>query len=183
MRRLALLLCLSSGLLCAAGPIGNLSAAGAGHGTAQQLLMPAPSLGDPHRVVRVYLPPSYFTPEAAHRRYPVVYMLHGWPGGENNWLALGKAAETADFLIHALGGTPESTRVEWADGWTQTRAFSQGRFLVLGFAGTEGTDHLNHLRRTRRPGRCSRRPRSGPSPTRGTGRSSVSRMAAAPRST
>src|SRR4051812_40032757 len=56
-------------------------------------------------------------------------------------------AETADFLIHALGGSPEPTRVEWADGWTQTRAFSRGRFLVLGFAGTEGVDHLNHLRR------------------------------------
>ena len=106
MRRLALLLCLSSGLLCAAGPIGNLSAAGAGHVTVQQLFMPAPSLGDPHRVVRVYLPPSYFTPEAAHRRYPVVYMLHGWPGSENNWLALGKAAETADSLI-ARGAIPE----------------------------------------------------------------------------
>ncbi len=56
-------------------------------------------------------------------------------------------ADTADFLIHALGGTPGSSQVKWADGWTQTRAFSKGRFLVLGFAGTEGVDHLNHLRR------------------------------------
>ena len=60
-----------------------LAAASAGRGTVQQLFMPAPSLRDPHRIVRVYLPPSYSTPEAAHRRYPVVYMLHGWPGSEN----------------------------------------------------------------------------------------------------
>src|SRR5262249_50852821 len=56
-------------------------------------------------------------------------------------------AETADFLIHALGGTPKSSQVTWAEGWTQTRAFAKGRFLVLGFAGTEGVDHMNHLRR------------------------------------
>jgi enterochelin esterase-like enzyme len=61
--------------------------------------MPAPSLGDPHRAVRVYLPPSYFRPEAAGRRYPAVYLLHGWPGSEGNWFGIGKAAVTADSLI------------------------------------------------------------------------------------
>jgi hypothetical protein len=56
-------------------------------------------------------------------------------------------AETADFLIRSLDGTPEPAQARWADGWTQTRAFARGRFVVLGFAGTEGTDHMNHLRR------------------------------------
>jgi enterochelin esterase-like enzyme len=37
-------------------------------------------------------------------------MLHGWPGSENNWLALGKAAETADSLI-ARGAIPEGILV------------------------------------------------------------------------
>jgi hypothetical protein len=54
--------------------------------------------------------------------------------------------ETADFLIRAVNGTPEATDVSWVDGWTQTRRFARGRFLVLGFAGTEGADHMRHLR-------------------------------------
>ena len=57
--------------------------------------------------------------------------------------------EVADYLIAAVGGDtrPESKHVDWADGWTQTRAFARGRFVVLGFDGTQGTDHMNHLRR------------------------------------
>ncbi len=55
-------------------------------------------------------------------------------------------SETADFLIRALGGAAEPIQVEWAKGWNQTRAFAQGRFVVLGFAGTEGPDHMSHLR-------------------------------------
>lgn len=55
-------------------------------------------------------------------------------------------AETADFLIRAVGGTAEPRRVEWVEGWTQTRAFSRGQFVVLGFDGTQGADHMNHLR-------------------------------------
>ena len=54
--------------------------------------------------------------------------------------------EVADFLIDAVGGKAEPAKVEWAEGWTQTRAFAKGRFVVLGFAGTEGADHMSHLR-------------------------------------
>jgi hypothetical protein len=54
--------------------------------------------------------------------------------------------EAADFLIRAVGGESETTEISWGDGWTQTRLFTRGRFLVLGFAGTEGNDHMNHLR-------------------------------------
>src|SRR5262249_24791842 len=46
------------------------------HGTVQRLTMSAPSLGEPRRDVRVYLPPSYFDPDARSRRYPTVYLLH-----------------------------------------------------------------------------------------------------------
>ena len=55
--------------------------------------------------------------------------------------------EVADFLIAAVGGKPEPGRVEWAEGLILNRTFSRGRFLVLGFEGTQGPDHLNHLRR------------------------------------
>jgi hypothetical protein len=57
--------------------------------------------------------------------------------------------EVADFLIRAVGGTARSTYVRWAEGWVQTRTFSRGRFVVLGFEGTDGAGHLDHLRRIR----------------------------------
>lgn len=75
-------------------------------GTVLRLQMDAPSLGKTRRTVRVYLPPSYDLPQAADRRYPVVFLLHGWPGSDGNWLSLGKANEAADSLI-AAGRIPE----------------------------------------------------------------------------
>lgn len=68
--------------------------------------MAAPSVGDASRTVRVYLPPSYGRPEDAQRRYPVVYVLHGWPGSDGNWLEMGHVNDTADSLI-ARGAIPE----------------------------------------------------------------------------
>src|SRR4029077_9448141 len=65
-------------------------------GDVQRLTMPAPSLHEASRTVRVYLPPTWGRAESAHRRYPVVYLLHGWPGSDGNWFGLGKAAATAD---------------------------------------------------------------------------------------
>jgi S-formylglutathione hydrolase FrmB len=80
-------------------------AAGAG-GRMSVFRMNAPSLGDPHRSVRVYLPPSYDTPAARTRRYPVVFLLHGWPGGEGNWAGEGHAGTTLDSMS-ASGAIPE----------------------------------------------------------------------------
>jgi S-formylglutathione hydrolase FrmB len=67
-------------------------------GTVLKLEMPAPSLGKAKRHVRVYLPPSY-SDTLARRRYPVVYLLHGWPGSEADWLTRGHAGDTTDSLI------------------------------------------------------------------------------------
>jgi putative tributyrin esterase len=61
--------------------------------------MVAPSLHDRDRTVRVYLPPGYTRPEHAATRYPTVYLLHGWPGSDGNWVKGGKAGETLDHLI------------------------------------------------------------------------------------
>ena len=58
----------------------------------------------------MYLPASYDTPQAASRRYPVVYLLHGWPGGDGNWAGEGRAGETLDSLI-ASGRIPEAIAV------------------------------------------------------------------------
>ena len=64
----------------------------------------APSLHRDDQSVRVYLPPSYHRPDAALRRYPLLILLHGWPGGDGNWLGQGRAAETLDSMIasHAI---------------------------------------------------------------------------------
>lgn len=69
------------------------------HGTLRMLRIPAPSLGESDHSVRVYLPPSYFNPDSSAKRYPVVYLLHGWPGGDGNWSGQGHADETLDTLI------------------------------------------------------------------------------------
>jgi enterochelin esterase-like enzyme len=84
----------------------TLAAALAGGGTMHHYRIDAPVLHDPHRSVRVYLPPSYDAPEAAERRYPVAYFLHGWPGSDNNWVKKGRAPRIADSLI-AQGRIPE----------------------------------------------------------------------------
>lgn len=94
---------------------GLLLLAAVSQGTVQRLEMPAPSLHQAKRDVRVYLPPSYSRPEAAARRYPVLYLLHGWPGTEGNWFGSGHAAETVDRLI-AAGTIPELI-VVCPDGW------------------------------------------------------------------
>jgi enterochelin esterase-like enzyme len=59
----------------------------------------APSLHDRDRTVRVYLPRDYFDPSHAATHYPTVYLLHGWPGSDGNWVKGGKAGETLDRLI------------------------------------------------------------------------------------
>src|SRR6185503_6019332 len=65
---------------------------------------------DAKRSVRVYLPPSYFLADSASRRYPTIYLLHVWPGGDGDWIGRGDAARTADTLI-ASGRMPEAILV------------------------------------------------------------------------
>jgi enterochelin esterase-like enzyme len=68
-------------------------------GVVLHLQMRAPALGGEPRRVQVYLPPSYSAPDSAGRSYPVIVLLHGWPGSEGNWFGLGHGAATADSMI------------------------------------------------------------------------------------
>src|SRR5438105_3861373 len=68
------------------------------HGRTFMVKVPSRALRE-LRSVRVYLPPSYDDSSAGTRRYPVLYLLHGWPGGDGNWLGHGRAAVTLDTLI------------------------------------------------------------------------------------
>jgi enterochelin esterase-like enzyme len=54
-----------------------------------------PALAVPSGRTFVLLPPGYYSPAAAGRRYPVVYLVHGYPyGSPDDWLAAGDAAGT-----------------------------------------------------------------------------------------
>src|SRR5689334_4281192 len=56
----------------------------------------------PDRSVSVYLPPAYGADE--NRRFPVVYLLHGFGGGENSFLEqVAQLKESADRLSAAQG--------------------------------------------------------------------------------
>ena len=91
----------------AAPPGGVASAAdGPAHGLYLHLSVPAPSLHEKEHSVRVYLPPSYARGDTAGRRYPVIFLLHGWPGGDGNWPGQGRAITTLDSMI-ANGSIPE----------------------------------------------------------------------------
>jgi len=71
------------------------------------LSLPAPPLGVPSGRTRVLLPPGYDLPENAHRRYPVVYLVHGFPsGGPDDWLSSGGAVQTQQALARARAASP-----------------------------------------------------------------------------
>ena len=66
------------------------------HGTVSKIWYPS-SLGYERRM-SVYTPHGY---EASSKKYPVLYLLHGGGGDENEWLNLGRAAQIMDNLIAA----------------------------------------------------------------------------------
>lgn len=70
---------------------------------------------------RVYLPPAY---DGGDRRYPVLYLLHGWPYDESHWDDLGvdEVADTAivsgtlpSFII-VMPGVEDALYVETSGG-------------------------------------------------------------------
>jgi len=96
----------------ALGALAPVALADSAKGTVVRLHMASPALHDGSRSVRVYLPAGY--DQARDRRYPVVYMLHGWPGGNGNWPGSGRADVTLDSLI-ASDAIPPVIAV-WPDG-------------------------------------------------------------------
>jgi enterochelin esterase-like enzyme len=76
------------------------------HGTLIVDSMLSPALHEQHRSFLVYLPPSYQDAPAPERRYPTLYLLHGSPGSEYDWISGGKAVQSADTLIEH-GEIPE----------------------------------------------------------------------------
>lgn len=76
------------------------------HGILIAESMVSPALHGQRRSFLVYLPPSYQDTATPERRYPTLYLLHGSPGSEYDWIRGGKAVQSADTLI-GLGKIPE----------------------------------------------------------------------------
>lgn len=80
--------------------------------------LPSAALGRDYRFT-VYLPDGY---QDSGLRYPVVYLLHGANGDENDWLVKGKVQPTLDTLIAekriqpVIVVMPGHKKAWWVDG-------------------------------------------------------------------
>jgi len=66
------------------------------HGNVQQVLFPSPSTNTSRRAF-VYTPPDYSS--SAKKRYPVLYLQHGWGEDETAWSNQGRANLIMDNMI------------------------------------------------------------------------------------
>jgi enterochelin esterase-like enzyme len=66
------------------------------HGNVQQILFPSKSTGTSRRAF-VYTPPAYY--KDLSKRYPVLYLQHGWGEDETAWSNQGRANLIMDNLI------------------------------------------------------------------------------------
>jgi enterochelin esterase-like enzyme len=94
-------------------------------GTATRFYLASPALGGRTQPVDVYLPPGYATHTAL--RYPVLYLLHGFPGRPGAFLKTVRAGVVEDellakhklrplILVMPFGSTGSFTDEEWANG-------------------------------------------------------------------
>jgi enterochelin esterase-like enzyme len=72
------------------------------HGKVQQVLFPSKSTGTTRRAF-VYTPPDY---DKGNKRYPVLYLQHGWGEDETAWSTQGHANLIMDNLIAAGKSKP-----------------------------------------------------------------------------
>src|SRR5205085_520572 len=94
-------------------------------GTAERMFVSSAALGGRRQPVDVYLPPGYSAHR--HRRYPVLYLLHGVPGRPGAFLATVRLGVVEDelvalhrarpmILVMPFGSTGSFTDKEWANG-------------------------------------------------------------------
>jgi enterochelin esterase-like enzyme len=94
-------------------------------GTTQRILVPSPALGGRRQEAYVYLPTGYAT--HPRRRYPVLYLLHGFPGRPLAFLETVQMGIVDDaltvrgraqplILVMPFGSTGTFTDEEWVNG-------------------------------------------------------------------
>jgi enterochelin esterase-like enzyme len=93
-------------------------------GSQDRFSLASPALGGRSQDVYTYLPPGYAT---SHRRYPVIYLLHGFPGRPLAFIQTLRMGVVVDelasrhtaraaILVMASGSTGTFTDKEWANG-------------------------------------------------------------------
>jgi hypothetical protein len=89
-----------------------------------RVFLPDSTRGVPTGPANVLLPPGYDDPANAHRRYPVVYLIHGFPAGSSDdWFTAGDALHTmrgllADRLVQPMiVVAPDMTAGQPATDW------------------------------------------------------------------
>lgn len=70
-------------------------------GRLREMRIGDPALDVTPRPAYVYLPKGYDAPRNRHRKYPVIYLIGGYPGGAFDWLRAGRLATTMDDLTAA----------------------------------------------------------------------------------
>lgn len=94
-------------------------------GTTTRFYVASAALGGRNQPVDVYLPPGYRA--SPHRRYPVIYLLHGVPGRPAAFLDTVRLGVVEDelvalheirpaILVMPFGSTGSFTDEEWANG-------------------------------------------------------------------
>jgi len=115
-------------------------------------MVAAPAYGVPPRPVYVYLPPGYELPREARLRYPVVYLIHGYPGSALDWFRSGAVRETmdtliADRLVHPMIVVAPNAAASWASDSECLDAVGRGRKLESYLTRTV-VDFVDHRYRT-----------------------------------
>lgn len=90
----------------------------------EQVGIPDPARGVPVGTANVMLPPGYDNPANRDRRYPVVYLIHGYPAGNSDdWFTAGDAMTTmrallADHIVQPMiVVAPDMTAEQPATDW------------------------------------------------------------------
>lgn len=65
------------------------------HGEVSAIWYSSKYVASPRRAL-VYTPPNY---RSGTQHYPVLYLLHGWGGDENEWLEMGRTEQIMDNLL------------------------------------------------------------------------------------
>ncbi len=84
------------------------------------------AMGEDRRF-NLYLPPTYGLSSSRRHRYPVLYLLHGDPGGPDDWVHIGapaffdagiaRGAVTEYIVVMPDGNGHVTAASQWADRW------------------------------------------------------------------
>jgi enterochelin esterase-like enzyme len=70
------------------------------------------------RTVYVFLPPQYFRPAFASYRFPVIELIHGFPGGPQDWITVLNVNTTLTSLVSQRQARPAVLVMPDANGGT-----------------------------------------------------------------